>query len=455
MINWDDYKTADGKLEYKMQWSGIEERFPHDPDRGINFVDAYGNVTDWMTWKQTSEPVEGAVVDYEAIDEGINDSLQTVGINPTFHGLHMDLPLRTTAFVDGNNGPQWFYACGMYDTSPNLSYLMDGNHALPILSSGGQMIWHTKVALWLRVPEAPPAFSPADVSSLQIWYDVADSSTLTIVPSSIPQVGETYLAHTTHTNDFHSVTAGDIITITDVTVSHGRKYNTTHGEFISGWFTDGHFTLHGPPLVSVVSQVNDKSGNDLHATRTVEESRPEYLISQINNKAVVSSPSSNGFIGLDIPSASIKEIYIIAYYKTGTETIFKQHNTLISGSGSSGRPRVMGAQGSRKLSTSSRFNDDGTFLNGSTTNTDKVLPMPPTLIRFSTDSATTELAGLLYNAGSTSDNRGWKGGFGEFVALSANASTEDREKLEGYLAHKWGLSEDLPSDHPYKNEAPQ
>ena len=28
------------------------------------------------------------------------------------------------------------------------------------------------------------------------------------------------------------------------------------------------------------------------------------------------------------------------------------------------------------------------------------------------------------------------------------------EKAEGYLAHKWGRTGALPSDHPYKNSAP-
>ena len=37
---------------------------------------------------------------------------------------------------------------------------------------------------------------------------------------------------------------------------------------------------------------------------------------------------------------------------------------------------------------------------------------------------------------------------------SGSYSTSDREKVEGYLAHKWGLTANLPSGHPYKNSAP-
>ena len=42
----------------------------------------------------------------------------------------------------------------------------------------------------------------------------------------------------------------------------------------------------------------------------------------------------------------------------------------------------------------------------------------------------------------------------ELVAVPAALSTDDRQKVEGYLAHKWGLSESLPADHPYKAAPP-
>ena len=35
-----------------------------------------------------------------------------------------------------------------------------------------------------------------------------------------------------------------------------------------------------------------------------------------------------------------------------------------------------------------------------------------------------------------------------------NSSDDDRQKAEGYLAHKYGIQANLPSDHPYKTTAP-
>jgi hypothetical protein len=42
---------------------------------------------------------------------------------------------------------------------------------------------------------------------------------------------------------------------------------------------------------------------------------------------------------------------------------------------------------------------------------------------------------------------------GEIIIINSLENTV-RQKVEGYLAHKWGLVAKLPSDHPFKNSAP-
>lgn len=51
-------------------------------------------------------------------------------------------------------------------------------------------------------------------------------------------------------------------------------------------------------------------------------------------------------------------------------------------------------------------------------------------------------------------NSGLIGSISEFILLSTEADTTTRQRLEGYLAHKWGLTANLPNDHPYKTVAP-
>jgi hypothetical protein len=42
----------------------------------------------------------------------------------------------------------------------------------------------------------------------------------------------------------------------------------------------------------------------------------------------------------------------------------------------------------------------------------------------------------------------------ELIFFPSSQGTTIRQKIEGYLAHKWGLTGNLPVGHPYKTEAP-
>jgi len=42
----------------------------------------------------------------------------------------------------------------------------------------------------------------------------------------------------------------------------------------------------------------------------------------------------------------------------------------------------------------------------------------------------------------------------EAIAIEGPIPDYERQKIEGYLAHKWGLTANLPSGHPYKSAAP-
>lgn len=43
---------------------------------------------------------------------------------------------------------------------------------------------------------------------------------------------------------------------------------------------------------------------------------------------------------------------------------------------------------------------------------------------------------------------------GEVLIIDADASDSDRQRAEGYLAHKWGLDGSLPAGHPWKSAPP-
>lgn len=72
-----------------------------------------------------------------------------------------------------------------------------------------------------------------------------------------------------------------------------------------------------------------------------------------------------------------------------------------------------------------------------------------------TDTSTFKTATSAAFVGSTSrSDELFAGDIMELMYLNTALSTADRQKLEGYLAHKWGLQSSLPGNHPYKTGAP-
>lgn len=50
--------------------------------------------------------------------------------------------------------------------------------------------------------------------------------------------------------------------------------------------------------------------------------------------------------------------------------------------------------------------------------------------------------------------RAYDGQLGELVLFDGTISTDDRQKLEGYMAHRWGYASELDAGHPYKSAPP-
>ena len=46
------------------------------------------------------------------------------------------------------------------------------------------------------------------------------------------------------------------------------------------------------------------------------------------------------------------------------------------------------------------------------------------------------------------------GELAEFIIIDATLSSSEQQSIEGYLAHKWGLTGNLPATHPYKSSKP-
>jgi hypothetical protein len=214
-------------------------------------------------------------------------------------------------------------------------------------------------------------------------------------------------------------------------------------------------TLNG----STVSQWADKSGNGRNATQATAASQPTYTAADavLNGKPSVGSTTHLGLVGMVTPSLTAREWLMVTAYDNGTTALFppggSAYPTLLSGPDSFGAERA----GMGQVSTANWFEAtsiwaDLPYRNGAATASTTALPMPASILRFSGASTVTQSWGIGFNQ--TTADRSWDGPIGEVIAVGATLSTANRQKLEGYLAHKWGLTANLPADHPYKSTPP-
>ena len=69
------------------------------------------------------------------------------------------------------------------------------------------------------------------------------------------------------------------------------------------------------------------------------------------------------------------------------------------------------------------------------------------------DAGTDAMSGA-YICRNTSGTQHLDGQVAEVVVIDGALDEQTRQKIEGYLAHKWGLAASLPAEHPYKDSAP-
>jgi hypothetical protein len=222
----------------------------------------------------------------------------------------------------------------------------------------------------------------------------------------------------------------------------------------------------------LVSQWNDKSGNNRHFTQATPANRPTYNLTHVNNKpAVQKIQGTSDDIGLITASLGIA-----ADAPRTTVFVFKHINISASNNELWGSNTVFMIDVGSSFQGSNTWrirNASNNFLGTAGANTagDKIMLIRGsntfTDYRQSGGADSGVLAGnahawdttagvQMFNVNLTSNqSRNYRGGaVGEWIVIPEVVSNAIAEKLEGYLAHKWGLTANLPSDHPYKVNPP-
>jgi hypothetical protein len=230
----------------------------------------------------------------------------------------------------------------------------------------------------------------------------------------------------------------------------------------------GTLTLSG----SNVTQWSDKSGNARHATPPLA-GKPTYSASGINSMGSVVFPSTAAPLvtsSFANPSGSDGILVAMVLEKTGEPVNYS--NSLTKGAVNSQWSNVIerpAAGGKSNLRTNISAGNNAASTTNFGTNTPRVLTgviSNAGIAQFFTGNAEGSQGAASRSFGSSSaltigsspdssyTSNVFQGRIAEIVLVHGDVTTSTRQKLEGYLAHKWGLASSLPVDHPYKSAPP-
>lgn len=219
----------------------------------------------------------------------------------------------------------------------------------------------------------------------------------------------------------------------------------------------GAITLNG----SSVSQWSDASGNVRHATQTVAANQPLYVANGINGKGVVQADTQGKIMLVNFGQTftpSALHVFAVFQLLQNTGQLFDVRNTANAvpvmddnGAGFGTRIRNNSNILASIPSTPSivapnigGYGFEGTTLYHRLNGTQRTATISGTY--------TYNRMGVFGNGSSAIGTL--RASCGEMLVLQNALAVSERERIEGYLAHKWGLVNSLPMNHPYKYGAP-
>jgi hypothetical protein len=195
-----------------------------------------------------------------------------------------------------------------------------------------------------------------------------------------------------------------------------------------------------------VSEWRDKSGNGRNLTAM--PARPTYAANGLNNRPALSWPAS-GQTGMTWTGAAFNPVRTFGVARYEGANPFGQTSGFMS-------YNFAGLSDIFLAGTADRWLFDRlVFLNGSEPSSDVALPAvaaPFLWVDNMTPTAGRTTIWIGNDRGGASP--AWRGKISEVVITLFEPTLQDRRTIEGYLAWKWGLTDNLPGGHPYKTVAP-
>lgn len=260
--------------------------------------------------------------------------------------------------------------------------------------------WHNDILVNLQYP---PPYTPVTLFGLQLWVDAADSSTLTLSGSTVTAWRDKSGKgnNTTLTNGTPQVSAGAI---------NGKSAISMGGGYFTGPF----------------AQANTGTQTHSFAVASMDASSGSYA-----RIFALGRPGVNDFIDKTTHFAFIRN--------SGQQQVMIGRNAIYDS--------VPFPNYSSPFLVQSSQNGNMEYIgvNGTLT--------PQALDTTFTDNFNITSYGIGVNT-NTGNYYAWNGLCAEILCYNYQLGETERQKVEGYLAWKWGLQGSLPAGHPWKSLAP-
>lgn len=219
-------------------------------------------------------------------------------------------------------------------------------------------------------------------------------------------------------------------------------------------------TLNG----SNVAQWDDKSGNGRNVVQATSALQPVYGSNAINGKPALIFDGDDDKMSTTVGNIFSttdggKSILSVIRYKdttTGTQNVYMTDLA-------ANTPRMyLQANAGTLRAYNGTYLTDGTYTAGQIDLSSLVqlssgtflLYRDGTLAGTGVPPTAAATSGFLIADSNTTFGSNADIDTAEFVVFDGDIDDTDRQKIEGYLAHKWGLVANLPSNHPYKAAPP-
>ncbi len=240
----------------------------------------------------------------------------------------------------------------------------------------------------------------------------------------------------------------------------------------------------------LITEWRDKSGNSKHVT-AAGALRPTYTSAGLNGRSIVTYSGSQSLQAATASDWSFmhngSQYSVIAVWQAG---ISSDPNALYALFGTRTSGATLGTQLFYDDRASAPANNQARHTAGTSGGSNYIInfssdnahsPNTPTIFGLQADvsNATAALrSSIRVNGGSAIQNNTTTtaavtgnpqhaiiigsldasffltGYIAEFVIINGATTTDTRQRIEGYLAHKWGLTANLPAGHPYKTVGP-